>query len=242
MARCTSSTERALRRALPLAAGVLLSGCLAPWMRQPQQVPDLGGQVLVQPPSALEQRTGSLWRNNVSANFLFTDVRASNVGDLLTIVVAEDDSGTKAAETDTKNKASVLEGITDFFGLTQAWASHNPNINPDSLIQANSDREWTGTGATKRAGTLTANMTVEVKAVSPTGNLWVQGDKLVSVNNEDQHMVLSGWVRPEDIDAKNQVASTRLAQARIDYYGEGPVGRQQRSGWGLTLLDYVWPF
>ena len=242
MARCTSSTESALRAATLLASCLLLSACLAPWMRQPEQVPDLGGQVLVQPPSGLEKRTGSLWRNNVSANYLFTDVRAAMPGDLLTIVVAEDDSGTKAAETDTKNKASVLEGLTQFFGLTQAWASHNPNVDPDSLIQADSDREWSGSGATKRAGTLTANMTVEVKAVSPTGNLWVQGDKVVSVNNEDQHITLSGWVRPEDIDAKNQVASTRLAQARIDYYGEGPVGRQQRSGWGLTLLDYVWPF
>ena len=242
MARCTSSTERARRAAVLLGGCLLLSGCLAPFARQPEPVPVLGGDVLVQPPSALERRSGSLWRNNVSANFLFTDVRASMPGDLLTIVVSEDDSGTKAAETDTKNKAGVLEGITQFFGLTQAWASHNPNVNPDSLIQADSDREWSGSGATKRAGTLTANMTVEVKAVSPTGNLWVQGDKVVSVNNEDQHMVLSGWVRPEDIDARNQVASTRLSQARIDYYGEGPVGRQQGAGWGLVLLDYVWPF
>jgi flagellar L-ring protein precursor FlgH len=241
MARSTSRTERAGHAAL-LAGGLLLCGCLAPFTHQPEPVPVLGGEVLVQPPSPLEAKTGSLWRNNVSANFLFTDVRASMPGDLLTIVVSEDDSGTKAAETDTKNKATILEGITQFFGLTQAWASHNSNVNPDALIQANSDREWTGGGATKRAGTLTANMTVEVKAVSPTGNLWVQGDKIVSVNKEDQHMVLSGWVRPDDIDAHNQVASTRLSDARIDYYGVGPLGRQQGSGWGTTLLDYVWPF
>jgi flagellar L-ring protein precursor FlgH len=93
-----------------------------------------------------------------------------------------------------------------------------------------------------RKGKLSASMTVEVKAVSPAGNLWVQGDKVVMVNNEDQHIVLSGWVRPEDIDARNQVASTRLAQARIDYYGEGPVGRQQGAGWGMVVLDYLWPF
>jgi flagellar L-ring protein precursor FlgH len=242
MARCTSSTEHA-RRVAPLLAGcLLLSGCLAPFMRQPEPVPVLGGDVLVQPPSALERRSGSLWRNNVSANFLFTDVRASMPGDLLTVLVFEDDSGAKEAATDTKNKASVLEGISEFFGLPQALQAKNPDINPAALIQAESDREWEGSGATKRTGKLSANMTVEVKAVSPTGNLWVQGDKVVAVNNEDQHIVLSGWVRPEDIDARNQVASTRLAQARIDYYGEGPVGRQQRAGWGMVLLDYVWPF
>jgi flagellar L-ring protein precursor FlgH len=53
---------------------------------------------------------------------------------------------------------------------------------------------------------------------------------------------VQGWVRPEDIDAQNQVLSTRLADARIDYYGIGVVGEKQREGWGLFLLDLVWPF
>lgn len=252
MARCPSSTERAGRvlrswpaggaNALLLCASLALGGCLAPWARQPEPVPNLGGQVLVQPASPLERRSGSLWRNNVPANFLFTDVRAAMTGDLLTVVVVENDSGAKEAATETNNEASVLEGIGQFFGLPQALQAKNPDIDPTQLIQAESERTWEGSGATARSGTLTARMTVEVKAVSPTGNLWVQGDKVVSVNNEDQHIVLSGWVRPEDIDARNEVASTRLAQARIDYYGVGEVGRQQRAGWGMIVLDYVWPF
>src|SRR3954447_21278382 len=113
MARCTSFTEITRRVAGLLGGCLLLSGCLAPFMRQPEPVPVLGGDVLVQPPSALERRSGSLWRNNVSANFLFTDVRASMPGDLLTVLVFEDDSGAKEAATDTKNKASVLEGISE---------------------------------------------------------------------------------------------------------------------------------
>jgi len=237
-----SSTDRGGALLALVAAGVVLSGCLAPWARKPEPVPNLGGEVLVQPASPLERRNGSLWRNNVPANFLFTDVRAALTGDLLTVVVIENDSGAKEAATETSNKASVLEGIGQFFGLPQALQAKNPDINPQQLIQAESERQWEGTGATARSGTLTARVTVEVKAVSPTGNLWVQGDKVVSVNNEDQHIVLSGWVRPEDIDARNEVASTRLAQARIDYYGVGEVGRQQRAGWGMVLLDYVWPF
>jgi flagellar L-ring protein precursor FlgH len=83
---------------------------------------------------------------------------------------------------------------------------------------------------------------VEVKAVSPTGNLWVQGDKVVAVNNEDQNVVLSGWVRPQDINARNEVDSTKIASARIEYFGRGPVGRQQHAPWGIAVLDWIWPF
>ena len=54
--------------------------------------------------------------------------------------------------------------------------------------------------------------------------------------------MVQGWVRPEDIDAQNQVLSTRLADARIDYYGVGVVGMKQRQAWGYWLLDLVWPF
>lgn len=242
MARSSSSTERLLGALLAACAATALSGCLAGLNRQPAEVPLLGGETLVQPPSPLEKRSGSLWRNNVPANFLFTDVRATNTGDLLTVLVFEDDSGAKEATTETSNEASVLEGIGQFFGLPQQLQAKNPDIDPTQLIAAESEREWEGSGATARSGKLTARMTVEVKAVSPTGNLWVQGDKVVAVNNEDQHIVLSGWVRPEDIDARNEVASTRLAQARIDYYGIGELGRQQRAGWGMILLDYAWPF
>jgi len=237
-------SSKCLHGALLLVGGsVLLSGCLLGGMnRQPDRVPYLGGETIVQPPSPIEKRSGSLWRNNVSANYLFSDVRASNTGDLLTVLVVENDSGAKEATTETSNEASVLEGIGQFFGLPQQLQAKNPDIDPTQLIQAESEREWEGSGATARSGSLTARVTVEVKAVSPTGNLWVQGSKMVSVNNEDQHMLLSGWVRPEDIDARNEVASTRLAQARIDYYGVGELGRQQRAGWGMIMLDYVWPF
>ena len=242
MERFPSFTELARHGAALATGALLLSGCLGPMFRQPEPVPLLGGETLTQPPTALEKRSGSLWRANVSANYLFTDVKAANTGDLLTILVFENDSGAKAAGTSTENKASIIEGIKQFFGFTTQLANSNPTIDPAKLIDAESERTWEGKGATSRSGKLNATMTVEVKAVSPTGNLWVQGDKVIAVNNEDQHVVLSGWVRPDDIDARNEVASTKLAGARIDYYGIGEVGRQQRAGWGTIVLDYAWPF
>lgn len=228
-----------------LAATLTVASLAAPGcsLFQPRQpVPVLGGQVLVPPPSAAERRSGSLWRDNVSANYPATDVTARMPGDLLTILILEDDSGSKEAETGTSSESSVFGNLEQFFGLPQQWASHNSNIDPKALLEAQAKRQFDGQGSTSRKGRLKASMTVEVKAVSPTGNLWVAGDKIVAVNNEDQHIVLSGWVRPEDINARNEIDSTRLASARIDYYGSGPVARQQRPGWGTALLDWVWPF
>jgi flagellar L-ring protein precursor FlgH len=201
-----------------------------------------GGEPAVPSPSVRARQTGSLWRDNVSANFLFTDVRARFAGDLLTVVVVEDAAGSKEAATSTKTKTAVSGNLQEFFGLPQQWQQNNPNINPAQLVEAEAAREWDGEGSTSRKGNLTARMTAQVTAVAPNGNLWVEGEKIVAVNREDQHVVVSGWVRPEDINAQNEVLSSRLAQGRVDYYGVGVVGAKQHPGWGLWILDLAWPF
>ncbi len=201
-----------------------------------------GGAVALPPAPSQATRSGSLWRDNVSANFLFSDVKARYPGDLLTVVVSETASGSKDAETSSKTKTSVSGSLSQFFGLPQQLQKHQPNIDPTALIQADADRQWDGQGSTTRAGKLSALMTAQVTEVAPNGNLWVEGEKVVSVNHEDQHLVIAGWVRPEDVDAQNQVLSSRIALGRIDYYGVGVIGTKQRPGWGYQLLDWVWPF
>jgi flagellar L-ring protein precursor FlgH len=201
-----------------------------------------GGAVALPPVPTQAARTGSLWRDNVSANFLFSDVKARYPGDLITIVVSEDASGSKDAETATKTKTSVTASLKEFFGLPQQLVKHHPNVNPDALISTDTDREWDGQGTTNRHGKLSALMGAQVTEVAPNGNLWIEGEKIVSVNHEDQHLVIGGWVRPEDVDAQNQVLSSRVALGRIDYYGVGVIGMKQRPGWGYWLMDWVWPF
>jgi flagellar L-ring protein precursor FlgH len=221
------------------AAACLMSGCLEMYLKRPPLNTELPPPP---PPSPLAKATGSLWRDDVSANYLFADVKARFAGDLLTIVITEDASGSKEADTSTSTDTEVFASLEQFFGLPQQLAAKNPTIDPTQLIKASTARKWDGEGSTNRKGRLTARMTATVKSVSSTGNLWVQGDKVVSVNKEDQHIVVQGWVRPEDIDSQNQVLSTRLADARIDYYGVGTLGVKQRPGWGYWLMDIVWPF
>lgn len=236
----SSNTER--RAALAAIALVALgvAGCGRMYLNPAPVV--RGGAVALPPVPPQAAHSGSLWRDNVSANFLFTDVKAHYPGDLLTIVVSENASGSKDAATSSKTKTSVSGSLTQFFSLPQQWQEHNPNIDPSALIEAAADREWDGEGATTRAGKLSALMTAQVTAVSPNGNLWVEGEKIVAVNHEDQHLVIAGWVRPEDVDAQNQVPSSRIALGRIDYYGIGVIATKQRPGWGYQILDWVWPF
>lgn len=233
------SRARLAARVVVVAAACLLSGCLEMYLKQP---PLNTTPPPPPPPSPLAKATGSLWREDSSANYLFTDVKARFAGDLITIVITEDASGSKEADTSTSTDTEVSASIEQFFGLPQQVVKHQPNLDPSQLVKASSSRTWDGEGSTNRKGKLSARMTAMVKAIGPSGNLWIQGDKVVSVNKEDQHIVVQGWVRPEDIDSQNQVLSTRLADARIDYYGIGAIGIKQRPGWGYWLMDAVWPF
>jgi flagellar L-ring protein FlgH len=226
---------------LALVVGALLgAGCHGVYLLRDPAI--TGGEVAVPPPSQRARATGSLWRDGVSANYLFGDVRARFPGDLLTVVVVESASGKKEADTSTATKSNVLLSLAEFFGFPQALQAKNPHIDPTQLIKGDTDLSWDAEGSTSRKGELTAKVTAQITAVAPNGNLWVEGDKVVSVNQEDQHVIVSGWVRPEDISTQNEVLSTRLASARIEYYGNGPIGRKQRPGWGMTIIDYLWPF
>lgn len=245
MVWCWSSTDGRRSRAVAVAALLVLTlplgGCIQMYLKKPP-LEEVAKAPPPPPPSPRAQATGSLWRDDVSANYLFADTKARFPGDLLTIVISEASSGQKQADTSTETETEVSGSLDQFFGLPQQLAAKNPTIDPSALIQASAARTWDASGTTSRKGTLIASMTATVREVSPTGNLWVEGDKIVSVNKEDQHIVVKGWVRPEDIDAQNQVASNRLAGGRIDYYGVGVVGIKQRPGWGYFLLDVLWPF
>ena len=219
-----------------LVALVLVGGCMKS-MRPLPPPPDLA--MPASPPPA----NGSLWHSELSSNYLFGDVRARFPGDLLTIVVAESAAGKKSASTDGTRESSVSASVQDFFGIPASAVKLLPGgFNPATIMTADTKYNWKGDGNTQRTGSLTANITARVTAVDPNGNLYVQGDKIVAVNGENQHIILSGTVRPEDIAFDNSVSSNRLADARISLAGAGPLGDKQVTPFLQRALDWVWPF
>ena len=184
----------------------------------------------------------SLWRESRVANEVYRDFRAWQPMDLLTIVINEISIGRHFGLTEVKGKSEYQAAIENFFGLeeqTQNW-TNPPDLS--SLIRAQTRNDFKGEGQTNRQAQLTARMSAVVAEVLPSGLLRIEGEKIISVNNEEQVMVITGLVRPRDITSDNEVQSTKIAQVRVDYYGKGTVGEAQYGGWFARLLRIIWPF
>lgn len=198
----------------------------------------------VQAPMEEVRTAGSLWAGETSRNSLFVDTRARGVGDIVTIRVSENSKGSKSAATDTSRKSSTAAGITDFFGASQDLGLDKlyGGVGFRPSVAADSSSSFKGDGNTSRSSLLEADITARVIEVLPNGNLSIEGRREIVVNNEEQIMVLGGVIRPEDISSSNTVLSTYIADARIEYTGEGILADKQSPGWFTRILDKVWPF
>lgn len=156
---------------------------------------------------------------------LVSDKKAYKVGDNLTVQVFEDASSTTSAAT-TSDKSS---------GVDFKVKGNNTDTSGNLAL---SDQAQ-GKGKIQRSGKLLAQITVTVKAVDPSGLLVVSGEQLITVNEEKQEIKLEGKVRPADIGENNTVLSSRLADAKISYIGEGILGDRQRPGLITRFLNWL---
>ena len=181
------------------------------------------------------ENKGSLWDESQSRSFFFQDAKASHVGDIVTVRVLENASGSKTAGTSTKRASNISASATPFFGLP---------ANTLSNLSAAGDfsNGFDGDGTTSRKGSLTADVTAIVTAVYPNGNMMIEGEREVLINNEKEYLAVSGIIRPEDVQQGNTVLSTVIADAKIEYSGSGVVSDKQRPGWFGRILDFIWPF
>lgn len=186
--------------------------------------------------------SASLWRESSSRNFIFQDHRAFQPMDLITIVVTEKSKGSKDADTDVKTESSLSAAIEKFIGAESYLAGKNPSVDPTNLISAETKSEFKGEGETTRSGSLTAKISAMVIEVLPSGILRIEGEKIISVNSEEEVMVISGLIRTTDINSANEVDSSKVANMRIDYYGSGTVGDVQHGGWMGRVIRRLWPF
>lgn len=221
----------------------LAAGCAV----QTTEVRSPGFDAQMEPPSPYYS-TGSIWQANSSG--MADDFKARRRGDLLTIVVNEQASASKEAQTSTGRESKMAAGIPNLLGLEARVPTVAPNVfegwlkdlNLDKLVSASSSSSFDGSGSTSRKENLSATITVKVVDVLPNGNLLIEGRRNVKVNSEEQIMVLEGTVRPRDISTDNTISSAMVADARITYSGSGVVSDRQRPGWMLSILDKVWPF
>lgn len=155
---------------------------------------------------------------------LAADNKAFRVGDVLTVQVFENSSASTSADTGTRRRN----------GLTADIGHGGKNVAQAGIsVGGNFD----GGGQTQRANRVLATLTVTVQEVLLNGDLLVGGEQVLTVNDEPQKVSLQGRVRPLDISDNNVVLSTRLADARITYMGEGDLAERSRRSWWRGLLD-----
>jgi flagellar L-ring protein precursor FlgH len=163
------------------------------------------------------------------------------VGDLVIVQIVESSSADKEATTEASKDSSIDSSVTNFLGLPINESSvFGKHVEP--TVKLSGSTKFTGDGKTSRKGTLSASVTSQVIRVLPSGNYVIKGKKQIRVNDEAQYIVVSGVIRPEDILWNNSIISTKIADLKVDYYGDGIIGDQQSKGLIARVLDKIWPF
>ena len=190
-------------------------------------------------PEAVSYNANSLWRNG-SRSF-FKDQRAHQIGDLLTVTVNITDQANFANESQRSRKSTEDSGITSFFGSSLLSAAAVSAITGRTLT-ADSNNSYDGKGSIVRQETLQTNIAAVVTQLLPNGNLVVEGKQEIRVNFEKRELIVAGIVRPEDIQSDNTIDSSKIAQARIAYGGQGQINDVQQPRYGSQVLDVLLPF
>jgi flagellar L-ring protein FlgH len=193
------------------------------------------------PQAAAPTQPGSIWPGENIKNMYFADNKARYVNDIVTIVVTETTTGTSKATTNTSRSTNATAGIATLLGLEKSIAEKNAKLATLEVGGSNSNT-MKGQGDTTRGSTLSARVSARVVRVLDNGNLVIEGRRQLTMNAEDQYIMISGIVRTEDITSENLVASQYISDARIQYVGKGVINDKMRPGWLTRIVDWVWPF
>ena len=203
---------------------------------EPSQLDKYAAEAAIQAESQTPA-AGSLWTPNAVFADLGRDLKASQVNDLVTIVVTEQASAVSSGASKTQRKSSAAHSVSSLAGITKATG---PLAN---LANVTGNQELDGSGTTSRETTITTTMSARVTRVLPNGYLMLEGSKLVQINSEHQTVTVRGVVRPADLAPDNSVPSNRLAQMEIRLNGKGVVGDAIRRPFILwRLLLGILPF
>ena len=167
---------------------------------------------------------------------LFADLRARHVNDLVTVHVIENvvAAGTADSSLDKNSKANAATG--GIFGTDPKFADW---FDPTALARFSASTDFQGGGSTTRSGALSAVITARVTEVLPNGDLVLEGVREIEINGDRQIIVLSGVVRPADINPGNVVSSTAVGQMRIRYFGRGLMKDNLSPGWLIRIFNKV---
>jgi flagellar L-ring protein precursor FlgH len=183
----------------------------------------------------------SLWRQG--ARSFFKDQRARTVGDVLTVQVVIADQVTVSNQTERTRDNEDNFSASHFFGYESKLDKIFPNaVDPNNLVDLNSDMLNSGRGNTSRNEEIRVNVAAVVTQVLPNGNLVLQGRQEVRVNFEVRELYVAGVARREDIRPDNTISHDKIAELRVAYGGRGQITDVQQPRYGAQVLDIILPY
>jgi len=226
-----------MRVLLVFACVALFSGCASTSPDRVEANDPSFAPVIPEMPREQIVEDGGLFRPRM-ANSLYSDVTARRVGDIITVTLSENTNATKSAGTTTSKETGVdVQPITGLGGNAL-------NIGNQSIqLGVNSSSEFAGDAQANQSNSLNGSISVTVTDVLANQNLVIRGEKWLTLNHGDEYIRLTGIIRASDISPENEILSTRIANARIQYSGTGSFARSQEKGWLTKFFSSQWwPF
>lgn len=218
------------------ALALLLSACASqpeprPMPDDPYYAPAMPDEM--EPPATLN---GSLFnsRSSTQVNGLYSDIRARNLGDIITVQLQESTQASKSASTGLSRNSNVNLPTPNVLGRDLTFRDYSLSAN----LQG--DTSFSGDAQADQSNSLSGEITVTVIRVLPNGNLIVRGEKWLTLNNGQEYVRLTGIIRPQDVRSDNTIWSNRVANARIEYSGTGSLADTQRQGWLTRFFNGPW--
>lgn len=216
-----------------------LTGCV---IAQPPAPDDPAyAPVMAPTPSAPVTTNGSLFSGEAKMN-LFSDKKARNIGDILTVTLAETTVSQKTSNVSVSKDSETT--IPEAAGAAGTLLGQGVSLGSYGLgTNLSAERDFEGAADADQSNNLRGTIAVTVVDVWPNGALVVRGEKWLTLNRGEEFIRLSGVVRPEDVSADNTIASSRIANARISYAGKGALADSQQMGWLSRFFNSAyWPF
>lgn len=192
-------------------------------------------------PSSEKRTSNSLWLSGSRA--FFKDLRASQIGDILTVIINVDDSANIDNESIRSRTNSENAGIGVLGGLEAPLSSilpGDPGLDP--LLSTNSDVSNQGSGSISRKESIVLKIAAVVTQLLPNNNLVIIGRQEFRINNEIRELQIAGIIRPQDIDQENTISYEKIAEARVSYGGRGHITDMQMPRYGSQISDILLPF
>jgi flagellar L-ring protein precursor FlgH len=201
---------------------LLLAGCAS---RQPEHDADYP-RITVQRAVLPSGVNGAIYNRGMDMT-LFEDIKARRIGDILTVFLVEETSGQKSSDNNLSQSAAIAIGAPTLGGVAY----------PDVSAGMNSNSNVTGESGSSQSNSLNGSIAVTVVDVLPGGNLLVQGEKWIQINQGKEYIRLHGIIRQRDVAPNNTILSTQVADARIEYSSSGATGGNASVvGWLARLI------